>query len=143
MQDNYQGEESDVVIVSLTRSNPSGDIGFMAAPERLIVLLSRARKALVLIGNSQTFLASRKGGETSNDLFDMLAESNCLLECPPVKCEQHAEWQQLTREPSDFDSHCPDGGCSAPWYVSNISYAQIDRVPWDCDFTDSITVVRR
>ncbi|KAF4631358.1 hypothetical protein G7Y89_g6771 [Cudoniella acicularis] len=30
--DNYQGEESDIVIASLTRSNDSGDIGFMAAP---------------------------------------------------------------------------------------------------------------
>ncbi|KAG7110727.1 NFX1-type zinc finger-containing protein 1 like [Verticillium longisporum] len=35
---NYQGEESDIVIASLTRSNARGDIGFMKAPERLNVL---------------------------------------------------------------------------------------------------------
>lgn len=43
--DNYQGEEADIVIVSLTRGNNDGDIGFLSAPERLNVLLSRARTA--------------------------------------------------------------------------------------------------
>ncbi|KAF3015010.1 hypothetical protein E8E14_008395 [Neopestalotiopsis sp. 37M] len=33
--DNYQGEESDITIISLTRSNPQNEIGFMSAPERL------------------------------------------------------------------------------------------------------------
>ena len=40
--DNYQGEESDIVIACLTRSNDKGDIGFMFAPQRVNVLLSRA-----------------------------------------------------------------------------------------------------
>ncbi|PQE16470.1 nfx1-type zinc finger-containing 1 protein [Rutstroemia sp. NJR-2017a BBW] len=35
--DNYQGEESDIVLVSMTRSNTRNDIGFMAAPQRLNV----------------------------------------------------------------------------------------------------------
>ena len=48
--DNYQGEESDVVIGSLTRGNENGDVGFMAAPERLNVLITRARDCLILVG---------------------------------------------------------------------------------------------
>ncbi|ROV88521.1 hypothetical protein VSDG_09328 [Cytospora chrysosperma] len=52
--DNYQGEESDIVIVSLTRSNDNGDIGFLAARERLNVLLSRARDCVIMIGNMET-----------------------------------------------------------------------------------------
>ncbi|KAJ3939835.1 uncharacterized protein N0V96_009822 [Colletotrichum fioriniae] len=59
--DNYQGEESDIVIASLTRSNNNGDIGFMKAPERLNVLCSRARECLILIGNMETFMASGHG----------------------------------------------------------------------------------
>ncbi|KAL8800714.1 MAG: hypothetical protein Q9182_004986 [Xanthomendoza sp. 2 TL-2023] len=59
--DNYQGEESDIVVVTLTRSNTNCDIGFMSAPERLNVLLSRARNAMLIIGNSETFRGSRKG----------------------------------------------------------------------------------
>lgn len=72
--DNLQGEESDIVIISLTRSNPDGDIGFMISPERLNVLLSRARKAVILIGNPATFMASRRGGELWKAFFDLLAE---------------------------------------------------------------------
>jgi superfamily I DNA and/or RNA helicase len=49
-----QGEESDVVIASLVRSNDSGSVGFLKEPERINVLLSRARHGLVLIGNSNT-----------------------------------------------------------------------------------------
>ncbi|KAI1989899.1 hypothetical protein LOZ53_003465 [Ophidiomyces ophidiicola] len=59
--DNYQGEESEIVLVSLTRSNRANDIGFMASPERVNVLLSRARNALILIGNAKTFLGGRRG----------------------------------------------------------------------------------
>jgi len=61
--DNYQGEESDIVIASLTRSNANHDIGFMSSPERLNVLLSRARDGLIMIGNIQTFTKARKGAE--------------------------------------------------------------------------------
>lgn len=110
------------MIVSLTRSNAEGDIGFMASPERVNVLLSRARKAIVLIGNSQTFLSSRRGGETWDRLFNLLAEGNHILDGLPVKCEQHPDRQQVLKEPSDFDTLCPDGGCSEPWYVLLVGY---------------------
>ena len=107
-----------MVIVSLTRSNAEGDIGFMISPERLNVLLSRARKALILIGNSRTFLRSRRGGEIWSAFFSLLARDSHVLDGLPVKCEQHPDWEQVLKEPSDFDKYCPDGGCSAPWYVS-------------------------
>ena len=45
--DNYQGEESDIVIISLVRSNKSGDIGFMKEPQRVNVMLSRARNGYI------------------------------------------------------------------------------------------------
>lgn len=113
--DNYQGDESDVVIVSLTRSNANGDIGFLMSPERLNVLLSRARRALIIIGNPATFIASRKGGEMWKCFFSMLAERNQLFDGLPVRCEQHPDREWLLETPADFDLQCPDGGCSAPW----------------------------
>ena len=58
--DNYQGEESEIFIASLTRSNDNGDIGFMAAPQRLNCLLSRARDGLIIIGNAGTSQAAGK-----------------------------------------------------------------------------------
>ncbi|KAJ6114078.1 P-loop containing nucleoside triphosphate hydrolase protein [Penicillium capsulatum] len=113
--DNYQGEESEIVIVSLTRSNRSGEIGFMAAPERLNVLLSRARNILIMVGNSKTFVTSRKGQKCWIPLIDELKARGHLYDGFPVKCEQHPDKTAVLRTKEDFDRETPDGGCSAPW----------------------------
>ena len=115
--DNYQGEESDIVLVSLTRSNKSHDIGFMAAPERLNVLLSRARDALIIIGNSETFMNARKGKEVWRKLFDHLKQKGHVYEGFPVKCEKHPDRTGLLSTPDAFEAVCPDGGCKEPWYA--------------------------
>jgi hypothetical protein len=116
--DNYQGEESDIVIGSLTRSNESGDIGFMAAPQRLNVLLSRARNCLVLVGNMATFMQSKRGQDTWVPFFELLKREGNLYDGLPVKCEQHPHTTALLKEPADFETLCPDGGCSEPWCVA-------------------------
>lgn len=113
--DNYQGEESDIVIVTLTRSNPDHEIGFMSSPERLNVLLSRSRDALILIGNAETFLNARKGGELWNKFFDLLKHGRHIYDGLPVKCERHPDRTAVLRRAIDFDEECPDGGCKEPW----------------------------
>ncbi|KAI8627392.1 ATPase [Xylariaceae sp. FL1651] len=110
--DNYQGEESDIVIASLTRSNNRGDVGFMKAPERLNVLVSRARNCLIMIGNMDTFLASPQGKDTWIPFFRLMKEKEYLQDGLWVRCEQHTERTVLLSNPEDFDSKCPDGGCS-------------------------------
>ena len=112
--DNYQGEESDIVIVSLTRCNNRGDIGFLASPERLNVLLSRARDALILVGNAKTFLTSRRGRDLWDKFLNLLKDHHHLYDGFPVKCERHPDRKSLLKCPSDFEE-CPDGGCSEPW----------------------------
>ena len=113
--DNYQGEESDIVIASLTRSNETADIGFMAAPQRLNVLLSRARIALIMIGNADTFMRSRRGKETWVSFFKYLSETRHLYDGLPVKCESHQKKKILLQNVEDFETKCPDGGCAEPW----------------------------
>ncbi|KAF8877918.1 P-loop containing nucleoside triphosphate hydrolase protein [Infundibulicybe gibba] len=113
--DNYQGEESEIVIVSLTRSNSNHDIGFMFSPERLNVLLSRARNALIMIGNTETFSKSRKGGEIWSKLFGLLKKGNHIYDGLPVACGRHPDRKALLCNPADFDNECPDGGCKEPW----------------------------
>ncbi|KAI4920884.1 hypothetical protein J4E85_008999 [Alternaria conjuncta] len=112
--DNYQGEESDIVIACLTRSNDAGDIGFMSSPQRVNVLLSRARNGLIMIGNADTFMNSRKGKEVWVPLMDQLKRDGHVYDGFPVKCEQHPEKTALLTEKEQFDTVCPDGGCSEP-----------------------------
>ncbi|PTB62614.1 P-loop containing nucleoside triphosphate hydrolase protein [Trichoderma citrinoviride] len=110
--DNYQGEESDIVIVSMARSNKNGDIGFLVARERLVVLMSRARQGIILFGNMNTFLANKKGHELWKGYFDAMKEKGFLFDGLPVHCEQHPDRLSLLQKPQDFDQHCPDGGCA-------------------------------
>lgn len=113
--DNYQGEESDIVLASLTRSNSSGDIGFMSAPERLNVLLSRARDGLIIIGNSETFTNARKGQELWRKTFRMIQDNGHFYNGFPIKCEKHPDRKTMLISPEDFELKCPDGGCTEPW----------------------------
>jgi ATP-dependent RNA/DNA helicase IGHMBP2 len=52
--DSFQGQERDVVYISLTRSNAESVIGFLSEVRRMNVAITRARKKLVLIGDSAT-----------------------------------------------------------------------------------------
>jgi hypothetical protein len=116
-KDNYQGEESDIVLVSLTRSNSNRDIGFMSSKERLNVMLSRARNSLIMIGNSRTFESAKKGKEAWVSLFDSLRQNGAFFNGFPVRCEQHPERTAVLQSEDQFDQFVPDGGCDQPWWI--------------------------
>lgn len=87
----------------------------MSALERVNVLLSRARNALIVIGNAETFMGSRKGKDIWERLVQLLKAGHHIYDGFPVKCERHPDRKALLRRPEEFDEHCPDGGCSEPW----------------------------
>jgi superfamily I DNA and/or RNA helicase len=49
--DNFQGEENEIILVSLVRSNSEGRLGFIKNDNRINVALSRARCGMYVIGN--------------------------------------------------------------------------------------------
>lgn len=57
--DGFQGQERDVVYLSLCRSNENGELGFLTDYRRLNVALTRAKSKLVIVGDSAT-LGSNK-----------------------------------------------------------------------------------
>jgi superfamily I DNA and/or RNA helicase len=52
--DSFQGQERDIVYIGMARSNSDGEIGFLADIRRMNVAMTRARKKLVIIGDSST-----------------------------------------------------------------------------------------
>ncbi|GAA3943657.1 AAA domain-containing protein [Hymenobacter algoricola] len=52
--DSFQGQERDIIAITLTRSNPQGEIGFLSDIRRMNVGMTRARKKLLIVGDSST-----------------------------------------------------------------------------------------
>lgn len=52
--DGFQGQERDVIVMSLVRDNARGDIGFLNDLRRMNVAITRARKKLIVLGNADT-----------------------------------------------------------------------------------------
>lgn len=52
--DSFQGQERDIVYISMTRSNAEGMIGFLSDIRRMNVAMTRAKKKLVVVGDSAT-----------------------------------------------------------------------------------------
>jgi len=55
--DAFQGGERDIIYISMTRSNADGAVGFLSDTRRMNVALTRARKKLVVAGDSATLAA--------------------------------------------------------------------------------------
>jgi superfamily I DNA and/or RNA helicase len=50
--DSFQGQERDIIAITLTRSNPQGEIGFLSDIRRMNVGMTRARRKLLLVGDA-------------------------------------------------------------------------------------------
>ncbi|MFM0258428.1 AAA domain-containing protein [Paraburkholderia sediminicola] len=79
--DAFQGREADICLYSVTRSNSLNKIGFQREKERLNVALSRARDALVIVGDAD-FCHGVKGKNPFRDVIDYVRANPdfCLLE---------------------------------------------------------------
>ncbi|XP_075772705.1 NFX1-type zinc finger-containing protein 1-like isoform X2 [Pelodiscus sinensis] len=108
--DDFQGEENDIVLLSLVRSNREGRIGFLRDKNRLCVALSRARKGFYCVGN----LAGIAAGSTSQlwkEILQLLQGKKLVGEGLTLVCQNHPETKTVVKENSDF-SKVPDGGCA-------------------------------
>jgi hypothetical protein len=118
--DSYQGEENDIILLSLVRSNKQNLIGFLDSKNRLVVALSRARRGLYLFGNSTTLAAA----ESDEDIvgrdplwgplvLHMTRQRRFNVDGGlPVTCSKHGKITRLY-EARHFDQVLA-GGCDQP-----------------------------
>lgn len=52
--DGFQGQERDIIVISMVRSNKDGEIGFLRDLRRMNVAITRARMKLIIVGDSST-----------------------------------------------------------------------------------------
>src|SRR5256714_12999123 len=74
--DAFEGRESDGVILSLVRSNDRAAIGFLNDPNRVNVAISRAKKLLVIVGDSKTVIGGAP--ELFGPLFEHCKEDGLV-----------------------------------------------------------------
>ncbi|XP_051871930.1 NFX1-type zinc finger-containing protein 1-like [Pristis pectinata] len=108
--DDFQGQESDIVLLSLVRSNRDGQVGFLRDRNRLCVALSRARVGFYCVGDLQNL---RRGlqGAAWDGFLQLLRDRGLTGEALPLVCPRHPRGCVLVRAPQDFPR--PQGcGCS-------------------------------
>lgn len=90
--DNYQGEENDIILLSLVRSNKEGAIGFLGIDNRVCVVLSRAKHALYCIGNFSQ-LCSKSG--LWHNIMTYVHREKMVGDGILLQCQQHPKYEQV------------------------------------------------
>ena len=105
--DNFQGEENDIILLSLVRSNSEGRIGFLGESNRICVALSRARKGFYCIGN---FSLLKNQSTLWKEICDDLTTKGAIGDCLELVCKTHNNVTRV-RSANDFNRL---GGCTMP-----------------------------
>jgi len=105
--DNYQGEENDVILLSLVRSNELGKIGFLQTHNRVCVALSRARRGLYVVGNMDQM---SDASSLWNGIIKELRANCRLVDALPLACQNHPDHVIHAKTADDFRK-APEGGC--------------------------------
>jgi len=81
--DSFQGQQADICLYSVTRSNPNGRLGFLREKPRLNVALSRARDVLLIVGDSE-FCRSAEGDNPFRKVVQYMEDHQDTCEVKPT-----------------------------------------------------------
>ncbi|KAJ0338479.1 hypothetical protein KNSL1_012435, partial [Colletotrichum chrysophilum] len=108
--DGYQGKENEVILISVTRSpedRRKPDAGFVKDLRRAIVALSRPRRLLVVLGNSQN-LGLSSARHIWGGILDKIG--GLRTEYIPIFCEAHGTEIHISK-PDEWEKLASKGGC--------------------------------
>ncbi|KAF2822882.1 hypothetical protein CC86DRAFT_356647 [Ophiobolus disseminans] len=132
--DGYQGEENDIVILSLVRSNRYGAIGFLDSENRACVALSRAKRGFYVFGNAEQLARETRVWAAVVEIMYGIKTKTMVTNdqtrrvgyCLPLMCDPHHRkvWIQ---EPDDWSYI--HGGCDL--YCGGVLPCQ-HKCPYRC-----------
>lgn len=85
--DNFQGEENDIIVISLVRSNRAKAMGFLSVENRINVALTRARHGMFIVGNSDML----HGHKLWTRIIDTLNKDGCFDDRIPLVDQETGE----------------------------------------------------
>jgi len=126
--DNYQGEENDIILLSLVRSNKKKEIGFLNTFNRVCVAFSRAKIGMYTLGNIDCMVEGElklyeklkskdiKLDEKMRGVWAKIRkkaeEMNIIGDKLSLICQNHKKITVISKI-EDF-GNCPEGGCQEP-----------------------------
>ncbi|XP_069362838.1 NFX1-type zinc finger-containing protein 1-like [Maniola hyperantus] len=105
--DNYQGEESKIILLSLVRNNDQNKIGFLKTENRVCVALSRAREGFYIFGNIEIL---KRNSPLWTKIAATLESFGSLGTSIRLMCENHNDKISVISTVQDFHK-VPEGGC--------------------------------
>lgn len=75
--DGFQGQERDVIVISMVRDNDDGTIGFLRDLRRMNVAITRSKMKLIIVGNTQTLSLHR----FYREFINYVQENGEIVEC--------------------------------------------------------------
>ena len=106
--DNFQGEENNIILLSLVRSNIEEKVGFLKEENRVCVALSRAQHGFYCIGDFD--MLRQKVPLWERIVADVEGKGK-LGEGLLLHCGNHPEKNFLAKSSQDFEKNSPEGGC--------------------------------
>ncbi|KAG9089663.1 hypothetical protein FRC06_001443 [Ceratobasidium sp. 370] len=120
--DNFQGEEGDIIILSLARNagtaflkdvtsleydeRAKSSVGFLKSINRTNVGLSRAKQGLYILGNAPELATASKMWAT---VLQELDSKGLVGSGFPIACSRHPDYVRSVQNPEMFAIHAPDG----------------------------------
>ncbi|EYB30954.1 hypothetical protein FG05_02288 [Fusarium graminearum] len=102
--DNFQGEEAKIIVISLVRSNPQQECGFLKTSNRINVLLSRAQHGMYIIGNQNSYERVPMWA----GVIKILAAGENIGTMLELQCPRHPETPALVSHPEHFSQMSPE-----------------------------------
>lgn len=106
--DSYQGEENDIIILSLVRSNFDNNIGFLDNENRVCVALSRAQRGFYIFGNGVMVTGANQLWWDVGNILNKSRNPARIGYSLPLTCHRHKE-RTLIEDVSSWDDLA--GGC--------------------------------
>ena len=108
--DNFQGEESKIIVISTVRNVPSKTAGFLTIDNRINVMQSRARDGMIILGSKELLIHGKNANPKWEKIINIISDIGRVSDDLELKCQVHGTLTYVSNK-EDFQARVPEGGC--------------------------------